>query len=165
MSCFVTSDLTVCAIVQGMQRFGFIDDPERIEGGTEEQIKEATETIEDMADALRCVNERMVCKRYGEEYRGSDAVDLGQSREFTDAEIFTSCRCWLYQVDNGEHMSLDEITIKAGVQMLAETIVSRGLEAGTWKTDYLLGQNVYYTRDEYGDWADVYNLAEWDLAA
>lgn len=163
MSCYVTSDYTVNAIVLGMQQFGFLNRPN--EEGTEEEIKEATEAVEDMADALRCVNERMVCKRYGDEYRGSDCVDLSLVRDFSEAEIWTSCRCWLYQVDNGEHMTLDEITIKAAVEMLAQRIIEAGKKSGTWKTDQFLGQTVYFTQNEFGDWVDAYDLAEWDLSA
>lgn len=150
MSSFVTSDLTVLAIVQGMAAHGYT--------GT------GAGDAEDMAEALRIINERSVDDLYHESSR-HEKVNLNKSRDFTDAEIWTSCRCWLYQVETGRHFTFDEITIKSAVKMLANEIVRSGEADGTWKTDTILGQTIYYTRDCDGNWVDAYDLAEWDLAA
>ena len=152
MSSYVTSDYTVLAIVQGMQKQKMIAYRDRYF----------------MAGALRTVNEEMTWKRWGETlpFQNEHAqVNWKLVRDFSDAEIWVSCRCWLYQVETGDPMSLDYITIVSSVKKLQKDLERKHLKDKTWKCKCYFGNWHFFEVDEDGDAIDLLEIAEWDLAA
>lgn len=151
MSSFVTTDFTVLAIVEGMKRYGFIGRGKR--------------DFQDMAEALRGINEEMTAERYSESIEHTP-VDISLTRDFTDGEVWKSCRCWLYQIDTGEPMVFEAITLTAAVRMLAEAIIEENLKNKTWKRKCYFGNYHYFELDtESETWGDIDDEVEWDLAA
>ena len=157
MSTHITSDCTILAIVSGMRRYGMISYRDRYF----------------MAGALRAVNEEITWKvwqRDGVLFTGLDMehrqVDWNLCREFTDEEIWQSCKCWLYQVSNNVGVSLDFVTIIGGVRQLKQTIERKHLEDKSWKCKCWFGEWHFFNYDEEADsWNDIAKQIEWDLAA
>lgn len=157
MSSFVTSDYTVLAIVEGMRKYKLISKSRR--------------EAKDMADALRVVNEYMTTKRYDRNSEtGKWAIYMNHQevtavpREFTDAEILQACDCWVYQVDTGEPMDFDFITLVSAVKMLKETLIAANKKAETVKVKCYFGEYRYFFLDkESGEFVDSRKVG-WDLA-
>lgn len=156
MSSFVTSDYTVLAIVEGMRKYGLISKSKR--------------ESKDMVDALRVVNEFMSTKRYDKSsetgkwalYMNHEEV-TATPRAFTDAEILQACDCWLYQVETGEAMSFDFITLVSAVKMLKDELVTANKQANTLKVKCYFGEYRYFFLDkETGEFVDS-RKAGWDL--
>ena len=104
-----------------------------------------------MADALRVVNEYMTTKRYDRNSEtGKWAIYMSHQevtavpREFTDAEILQACDCWVYQVDTGEPMDFDFITLVSAVKMLKETLIAANKKAETVKVKCYFGEYRYF---------------------
>lgn len=157
MSSFVTSDYTVLAIVEGMRKYGLISKSKR--------------ESKDMADALRVVNEFMTTKRYDKSsetgkwalYMNHEEV-TATPRAFTDAEVLQACDCWLYQVETGEAMSFDFITLVSAVKMLKDELIAANKEANTVKVKCYFGKYRYFFLDEEtGEFVDS-RKSGWDLA-
>lgn len=156
MSSFVTSDYTVLAIVEGMRKYGLISKSKR--------------ESKDMADALRVVNEFMTTKRYDKSSEtGKWALYMNHEevtaipRAFTDAEVLQACDCWLYQVETGEAMSFDFITLVSAVKMLKDELVAANKQANTLKVKCHFGEYRYFFLDEEtGEFVDSRKVG-WDL--
>jgi hypothetical protein len=155
MSSHITSDYTVLAIVQGMQNQKMIGYRDRYF----------------MAGALRAINEAMTWKRWN---HGGNAlpienehaeVDWKKVRKFSDAEIWVSCKCWLYQVETGDPMDFDFITLVAGVKKLLKGLERKHLEDKSWKCRCYFGNWHFFEVGEDGDATDLLDIVEWDLAA
>lgn len=154
---FVTSDYTVLAIVEGMRKYGLVSKSKR--------------DSEDMANALRVVNEFMSTKRYSKNSEtGKWALYMNHMkvtatpRDFTDAEVLQACDCWLHQVDTGEAMSFDFITLVSAVKMLKDELITVNKEANTVKVKCYFGEYRYFFLDEEtGEFVDS-RKAGWDLA-
>lgn len=151
MSSFVCSDYTVLAIVEGMRNHGIIEKTRR-------------DSI-DMAEALRVVNEHMTCKRWKlDQQLGKWALQQNHMpvtadvRPYGDGEVLAAIQCYLYQVETGEAMDFDFITIVAAVKMLREKI----LEGDGFRK----GKDGYqeFVDDGYdGYWQNIAEVYEWDL--
>ena len=156
MSSFVTSDYTVLAIVEGMRKYGLISKSKR--------------ESKDMADALRVVNEFVSTKRYDKSSEtGKWALYMNHEevtaipRAFTDAEVLQACGCWLYQVETGEAMSFDFITLVSAVKMLKDELVAANKQANTLKVKCYFGEYRYFFLDEEtGEFVDSRKVG-WDL--
>ena len=156
MSSFVTSDYTVLAIVEGMRKYGLISKSKR--------------ESKDMADALLVVNEFMTTKRYDKSSEtGKWALYMNHEevtaipRAFTDAEVLQACDCWLYQVETGEAMSFDFITLVSAVKMLKDELVAANKQANTLKVKCYFGEYRYFFLDEEtGEFVDSRKVG-WDL--
>ena len=154
---FVTSDYTVLAIVEGMRKYGIISKSRR--------------ESKDMADALRVVNEFMATKRYDRNSEtGKWALYMSHEevtaipRAFTDAEVLQACDCWLYQVETGEAMSLDFITLVSAVKKLKDDLVEANKKASTLKVKCYFGEYRYFfLNEETGEFVDS-RKAGWDLS-
>ena len=84
-------------------------------------------------------------------------------RAFTDAEILQACDCWLYQVDTGEAMSFDFITLVSAVKMLKDELVAANKQANTLKVKCYFGEYRYFFLDEEtGEFVDSRKVG-WDL--
>lgn len=154
MSSFVCSDYTVLAIVEGMRKYGLIEKTKR--------------DSHDMAEALRLVNEYMTSKRWNRhEATGKYFIEhnhmpvTATPRKFSDGETIAAIQCYLYQIDTGEAMEFDFITLVAAVKLLRERI----LESGSVKFEHKFGAPYYYEKDEAGNYFEVIELYGWDLAA
>lgn len=156
MSSFIASDYTVLAIVEGMRKYGLISKSRR--------------ESKDMADALRVVNEFMTTKRYDKSSEtGKWALYMNHEevtaipRAFTDAEVLQACDCWLYQVETGEAMSFDFITLVSAVKMLKDELVAANKQANTLKVKCYFGDYRYFfLNKETGEFVDS-REAGWDL--
>lgn len=143
MSSFVCSDYTVLAIVEGMRNHGIIEKTRR-------------DSI-DMAEALRVVNEHMTYRRWCVGDRNHTPV-TADVRPYSDGEVLAAIQCYLYQVETGEAMDFDFITIVSAVKMLREKI----LEGDGFRK----GKNGYqeFVDDGYGGyWQNIAEVYEWDL--
>ena len=123
MSSYVVSDSTVLAIASGLERSGRADDG-----------------IRQIADALKRFNAEAVAERYGER-EGFDPVNMAQMRQFSDAEVCGSCRCYLYQVDVSEKQASSAIYRQ--VEALDKEIRKRNVDSGKWDTWKYFGDDVY----------------------
>lgn len=157
MSSFVVSDHTVLAIVEGMRRYGLIEKKNR--------------PCKDMAEALRFMNEYMTACRYSKNSAvGLHAIEsnhlevTSKSRPFYDGEILAACNCWLYQVDTGDPMDFDFLTIFESVKLLRKKLISECKANKTLKVRCYFGDYKYFFLDpDVKDFVDMYERYGWDL--
>ena len=158
MSVMIVSDYTVSAVASGMVRMGWI------------KAEEAHEA----AEVLRVVNEMAFAGRYADADSEHYPVSGEAMRDFTDAEVWVSCRCWLYQsegfyyeIDGTTSPELKEHTgtMMEAVHMVADDIERRHTADGTWKRRSCQGIETVLATNEHGCMQDIYDFVEWDLAA
>lgn len=158
MSSFVCSDHTILAIVEGMRKYGLI-------------AKKKAES-RDMAESLKLINEYQTTKRYMKPGTIKEwAIEQDHKpvtatpRKYTDGETLAAINCYLYQIDTAPLHDFDFITLVSAVKILREKILDAGRAAGTMRAIEKDGSTCYQEKDAYGDFIDVCDLYEWDLAA
>ena len=154
MSSFVCSDHTILAIVEGMRKYGLVS-------------RNRAES-KDMCEALRLVNEYMTSKRYSRhEATGRYFIECNHRevtaipRDYTDGETIAAIECYLYQVETGEAMDFDFITLVSAVKMLRDRITEAN--EGIREAEDMGHCRIWQERDEWGKWHNVTSLYEWDL--
>lgn len=158
MSSYVVSDHTILAIVEGMRRYGLI-------------AKKKAES-RDMAESLKLINEYQTTKRYmkpGAMKQWAIEQDhrpvTASPRKYTDGETLAATQCYLYQIEAAPLHDFDFITLVSAVKILRQKIIEAGEASGTLRAIERDGGTCYQEKDESGDFIDIYDLYEWDLAA
>lgn len=151
MSSYVVSDNTTHAIVQGLVKTDAIFKRDRII----------------MTEAIRKINEKATAARYRESPRHRQITS--KPRDYTDQEIYMSCDCWLYQIEEQWTPTIDELTIIAAVKLMKQEIYDLHEAAGDWYKQRLArtGYLKVFIRDDYGTGRSIDRGSDgeliWDL--